>query len=353
MQLPMNRPVVYMLTSGKMIDGVPTFSPFVRVQSRFLRELGLSVTVGIVDDRTSILGVLRNFNRIRQEIADLRPTVVHVQYGSMISIIGAYARGDAKLVITFIGSDLLGSHNNGIVWAFRDFMARRLGLFAAHQATAINVVSENLYAALPPGLRHKAFIMPNGIDVTRFAPMDKSECREKLGWPADAQIVLFNASTPGNQRVKNAPLANAAIDVARKTFPGVRLHAISNVSHDQVPLLMNAADCLLVTSLSEGSPNFVQEAMACNLPVVSVPCGDIIERIKYTFPGAVCPYHPLFLGEALVQVLRSPRRSNGREQLEAQDLNGTKIAEKLSRLYSIVHGPQDQIKKELLTLCAA
>ena len=344
---------VYMLTSGNMVDGVPVFSPFVRVQSRFLRERGLSVTVGIVDDRTSIPGLLRNFRRIRQEVADLRPAVVHVQYGSMISLIGAYARGNAKLVITFIGSDLLGSNNNGILWPFRDFIARRLGLFAAQRAAAINVVSENLYEALPHRLRHKAFVMPNGIELVRFAPMPKSQCREKLGWSSDAKIVLFNASTPGNQRVKNAPLAKAAVEVARQTFPNVRLQAISNVPHEKVPLMMNASDCLLVTSLSEGSPNFVQEAMACNLPIVSVPCGDVIERIKYTFPGAVCPYHPLFLGEALVQVFRSPRRSNGREQLEAQDLNGGKVAEKLSRLYSIVQGPEDQIKRELLTLCAA
>jgi glycosyltransferase involved in cell wall biosynthesis len=344
---------IYMLTSGKMVDGVPMFSPFVKVQSHFLRERGLSVKVGIVDDRTSVLGVIRNFKRIRKEIADLRPAVVHVQYGSMISVIGAYARGDAKLVITFIGSDLLGSHNNGMIWPFRDFMARRLGLFAARQAAAINVVSENLYEAVPRRLRHKAFIMPNGIDLGRFAPLPKSECREKLGWPADAQMVLFNASTLGNQRVKNAPLAKAAVEVVRKTFPAVKLQAISSVPHEQVPLMMNAADCLLVTSLSEGSPNFVQEAMACNLPIVSVPCGDVIERIKYTFPGAVCPYHPQFLGEALVQVFRSPRRSNGREQLEAQDLHGGKVSEKLSRLYAIVHGPKDQIKRELLALCAA
>ena len=341
---------IYMLTSGKTVDGVPMFSPFVRVQSHFLRECGLSVTVGIVDDRTSVFGVIRNFKRIRKEIADLRPAVVHAQYGSMISVIGAYARGDAKLVITFIGSDLLGSHNNGIIWPFRDFMARRLGLLAARQAAAINVVSENLYEALPRRLRHKAFIMPNGIDLGQFAPMPKSECRKKLGWPAHGQMVLFNASTPGNQRVKNAPLAKAAVEVARKTFPEVRLQAISNLPHDQVPLMMNAADCLLVTSLSEGSPNFVQEAMACNLPIVSVACGDVVERTKRTFPGAVCPYDARLLGQALVKVFSSGRRSNGREQLEAQGITASQVADKLLRVYGTVQEHPEQIKKILCAL---
>lgn len=343
---------IYMLTSGKMVDGVPMFSPFVKVQSHFLRERGLSVKVGIVDDRTSVLGVIRNFKRIRKEIADLRPEVVHVQYGSMISMIGAYARGDAKLVITFIGSDLLGSHNAGLTWMLRDFIARSLGLIAAHRAAAINVVSENLSKALPRHLRRKAFIMANGVDLAMFSPMDKAKCRQQLGWPddANAKIVLFNASTPGNQRVKNAPLAKAAVEAASKVFPEVRLQAISNVPHQQVPVMMNAADCLLVTSLSEGSPNFVQEAMACNLPVVSVPCGDIAERTKRTYPGEVCPYDAQLLGQALVKVFSSGRPSNGREQLEAQGITASQVADKLLHVYGAVQGHPEQIKKDLCAL---
>lgn len=345
-------PRIYMLTSGKIVDGQPVFSPFVTVQSRALQERGVSVTVGIVDDRTSIRGVMRNLRRIRREISALRPDVVHVQYGSMMSLIAACAQGNSRLVITFIGSDLLGSHNAGIEWMLRDFMGRCFGLIAAHRAAAINVVSETLYKALPRHLRRKAFIMPNGIDVAKFVPMDKLECRQKLGLPANEKIALFNASTPGNQRVKNAPLANAAIEVARRTFPEVRLQAISGVPHDQVPLMMNAADCLLVTSLSEGSPNFVQEAMACNLPIVSVPCGDVAQRTAHTSPGEVCAYDCQLLGAALIRVFRSAGRSNGRKQLEAQELTSAHVAEKLMKLYSIVQGSPDQVTTELATLCA-
>jgi glycosyltransferase involved in cell wall biosynthesis len=351
----MNPQRIYMMTSGQIVGGPIVFSPFVKVQTRALQQRGVSVTIGIVDDRTSMRGVLRNLRRIRREIAALRPDVVHVQYGSMMSMIAACARGNSKLVISFIGSDLLGSHNAGVVWMLRDFIGRRLGLIAARRAAAINVVSENLYNALPRHLRRKAFIMPNGIDVNIFVPMDKSECRQKLGWPTEAQekIVLFNASTPGNQPVKNAPLAHAAIEGARRTFPEVRLQAISGVPHELVPVMMNAADCLLVTSLSEGSPNFVQEAMACNLPVVSVPCGDVAQRTRQTSPGEVCPYDPELLGAALVKVFGSASRSNGREQLEAQELTSAHVAEKLIKLYSIVQGSPEQVKTQLAMLCAA
>ena len=100
--------------------------------------------------------------------------------------------------------------------------------------------------------------------------------------------------------------------------------------------MLNAADCLLVTSLHEGSPNIVKEAMACNLPVVSVPCGDVVERLKATQPGMVCPYDASALACGMAVVLGEGHRSNGREQLVAQGLTLLRVAEQLIQLYRSV-----------------
>jgi len=343
---------VYMLASGTAVDGKPAFSPFVAVQARSVEQAGWRVAVGLVDDRTTVAGVFRNLKRMRREIPANAPGVVHAQYGSMLSLIAALARGRAPLIVSFCGDDLLGAKNPGHVWFLRNCLGRGFSLFAAYRSAAVVVKSENLYLSLPRALRAKTLILPNGVDTDAFRPLDKAECRAQLGWPATTKIVLFHASKDDNRIVKNPDLANAAVDFARRTFPSTDLLQFSDLPHAEVAVVMNAADCLLVTSLSEGSPNIVKEAMACNLPVVAVPCGDVIERTKYTFPGAVCPYHPLFLGEALIKVFRSQRRSNGHEQLDAQGLNGRKVAEKLLKLYTIVQGPSDQIKKELFTLCA-
>jgi glycosyltransferase involved in cell wall biosynthesis len=108
---------------------------------------------------------------------------------------------------------------------------------------------------------------------------------------------------------------------------------ISNASSEQVRLMLNAADCLLVTSLHEGSPNIVKEAMACNLPVVSVPCGDVEERLRMTSPGSICPYNAERLASAVHEVLNSATRSNGREQLIIQGLTDVKIAERSIEIY--------------------
>ena len=97
--------------------------------------------------------------------------------------------------------------------------------------------------------------------------------------------------------------------------------------------MMNAADCLLITSLQEGSPNIVKEAMACNLPVVSVPCGDVSERLRSTSPGGIRPYDAVALGGCVRDVISAGGRSNGREQLIAQGLSNSAIAKTLAKIY--------------------
>jgi glycosyltransferase involved in cell wall biosynthesis len=341
---------VYMLTSATLVNGTPDFSPFVAVQARYVEQTGWRVAVGLVDDRTTVAGVLRNLRRMFREIGADPPGVVHAQYGSMLALIAALVKGKAPLVVSFGGADLVGSKNPGIGWFVRDSVGRWFSLFAAYRSAVVVVKSENLYRSLPRILQAKTLILPNGVDTEVFRPLDKAECRARLNWPLATKIVLFNASKADNQIVKNPALARASVDFARTRFPASEFRQISDLPHSEVAVMMNAGDCLLLTSLSEGSPNIVKEAMACNLPVVSVPCGDVVDRTKHTFPGAICAYDSRALGEALIKVFASPQRSNGREQLEIQGLNGRQVAEKLLKVYSIVQGPSHEIKQKLPSL---
>jgi teichuronic acid biosynthesis glycosyltransferase TuaC len=106
---------------------------------------------------------------------------------------------------------------------------------------------------------------------------------------------------------------------------------------EEIPLYMNAADCLLVTSRTEGSPTVVQEAMACNLPVVSVDVGDVRERLANVSECAVLAGRdPVALGRALAAVLRDPRRSDGRTHAAALSVEA--IAARLTDFYGTLLG---------------
>jgi glycosyltransferase involved in cell wall biosynthesis len=111
---------------------------------------------------------------------------------------------------------------------------------------------------------------------------------------------------------------------------------------------MNASDCLLHPSASEGSPNVVKEALACNLPVVATPVGDIPELLAGIDDCHLCPPDADQLAAALLSCLDPPRRSNSRDR--SAPLDERRIAERLVSVYAEVAG--DRIP-ELHHSCSA
>jgi glycosyltransferase involved in cell wall biosynthesis len=97
---------------------------------------------------------------------------------------------------------------------------------------------------------------------------------------------------------------------------------------------MNAADCLLLTSITEGSPNAVKEALMCNLPVVSTRAGDVEDRLRNVTPSWVCEPSPQAISEALVSCLSSPSRSDGRRH--SMHLTTAAIAQRVLAVYESI-----------------
>jgi teichuronic acid biosynthesis glycosyltransferase TuaC len=337
--------LVFMVVNSNLKGGMHEISSFVQTQAKSLRDVGCHTVIGIVDNRTSIRGIFRNIRRLKGEIAQIKPGLVHAQYGSVTAAVADLVKGSLPLVVSFCGDDLLGTPVPGLTWRVRERGARLAGLWAAKRATAIIVKSDNLFHALPASLRKRVTILPNGVDISWFKPMDRDKCRSKLGWGTQSKIVLFNASCNEDQYRKNPYLARATVDLVGQSVPDVSLRVMSNANSEEVRLMLNAADCLLVTSLHEGSPNIVKEAMACNLPVVSVPCGDVDERLKPTTPGEICPYDPHTLAQAVQKVLLTGSRSNGRDQIIEQGLTAENVAARLVQLYSRVlqNGTSDNL----------
>jgi len=331
--------VVLMVVPGSVEDGEARVAlPFVRSQAESMERERWLVVYGVVDDRTSPFGVMRNAKKLQTLARRVEPSVVHAQYGSMTAALAAFVAGSLPLVVSFCGDDLLGTPIPTVKWRLRTRAARLLGLLAAERARAIVVKSQNLFEALPRRLQHRAIILPNGVNTECFRPLDRRDCRLALGWDPEAKVVLFHASRGEDRWRKNPALAEAAVDIVRRREPRVSLVMPSDATREDVRLMLNAADCLLVTSLQEGSPNMVKEAMACNLPVVSVPCGDVPERLANTRPGALCPYDAEALAHALLGILRTGERSNGREQVCLQRLTASDIAVRLGEIYEQVLG---------------
>jgi glycosyltransferase involved in cell wall biosynthesis len=89
-----------------------------------------------------------------------------------------------------------------------------------------------------------------------------------------------------------------------------------------MPVLMSACDALLFTSMQEGSPNAVKEALACDLPVVSVEVGDVPVRLQGIEGCELCSdERPETIAAALERVLRRGQRIAGRQAVQQLDEN--------------------------------
>ena len=104
------------------------------------------------------------------------------------------------------------------------------------------------------------------------------------------------------------------------------------IEPELVPIYLNAADVLLLTSFSEGSPNIIKEALACNCPIVSTDVGDVKENFKETSGNLICSYEAESIAKKIEFLLKSDRRTNSRGKIE--HLDRKKIAKKIIGLYN-------------------
>jgi glycosyltransferase involved in cell wall biosynthesis len=152
--------------------------------------------------------------------------------------------------------------------------------------------------------------------------MDRGEARRQVGWDDTERVVLFAATKPYEPR-KRLDLAQAAVKHAEEYVGPIRLAIAENLPLESIPMMMNAADCLLLTSMAEGGPLVVKEAVLCALPVVATDVGDVRKVLAGISPSAVCKHDAQELGTALADVLKANRRSDGRDQRATLDQSTT------------------------------
>jgi teichuronic acid biosynthesis glycosyltransferase TuaC len=324
------RPELLVITNMWPEPHRPAYGVFVERQVRALQQAGLRCDVlylrGYLSKTTYLLSVLL-FAWLTLS-ARRRYRFVHVHGGEMA--LSARCFLATPMIVTYHGDDVLGYRGDDgpipLSSKVRSFIVRcQACLF-----TATVTQSREMHRRLPERVRRRDTVIPCGVDTALFYPADRDGARRQLGWDEAERIVLFAATRPYEPR-KRFDLAQAAVKHAEVELGPIRLAIAENRPPDSIPVMMNAADCLLLTSMSEGSPVVVKEALVCNLPVVATDVADVRDMLDGVSPSAVCRHDPAELGAALVDVLGGERRSNGRDQHPSLDQSIT--VERLLSLY--------------------
>ncbi len=316
---------ILIVTNMYPAPGRPYFGVFVERQVEAARRRGIDVRVEVVAGDRGKADYLLARRRVRGAIRAFRPQLIHCHYG--YTPLAAAFLG-TPYIVTLCGDDLNGQSDGrgGIT------PKSRAGILVSQTFAATSrlviVKSEQMRRRLWSRSRRKAELLPNGVDTDLFSPGSMAAARRRLGVPQDALVLGFVNSV--RQRTKRLDLAEQVRAELNRRGVDALLLVAESVPAGEMPWHYRAADCLLLTSDSEGGPNAVKESLACGTPVVGVPVGDLPELITAPAMGRVTSRDPRALADAVQSLGRA---ADLRPRLLPPELDADAIAARLIDLY--------------------
>ncbi|PKP43549.1 MAG: glycosyl transferase group 1 [Bacteroidetes bacterium HGW-Bacteroidetes-12] len=286
-------------------------SPIVNSQAESLTRIGIHVDIFPVQG-SGFFGYLRNLKSLRKHLRNNKYSILHAHYG-MSGILASLAKGNSTLIVSLMGSEVYGSK----IWLYI------FRFFSKYLWTKTIVKTSSMAKNMKTRDLH---VIPNGVDLNSFFPLEKSIARKKINIDSDEPIVLFPANP--SRKEKNFELAKKACELSH-----VKLIWLDNIPHNLVNYYYNAADLVLLTSYYEGSPNAIKESMAANRPIISTDVGDVKELFGNTPGCIICGYNEKEISSLINDVIGSRFNPGGLERLVEVGLDDISIAKRIKELY--------------------
>lgn len=317
-----------------VLSGYPTASrpyslTFVKSQIGSLISEGIMCDVFDIEGYKSKMKYLLKVKSLMRMLSSNNYDIIHAHY-SYSAMFCLMTQVKKIMVVSFMGSDILGGMNLSKTSVLLNRFNELIYRLVLKKADAVIVKSVGLKDRF--SRTDNVYLVPNGVNFDMFKPGDKILARKALSLSERNFIILF-IGAPENT-VKNFELAQRAFEKFKKrikTPEHVELLVINGKPHESMNLYYNASDCLLLTSHKEGSPNVVKEALACNLPVISVDVGDVKEIIQGMINCHIVDYNPTDISVKIMEVMKSKSRCDARECLRY--LDERIIARKIIRIY--------------------
>ena len=311
--------------------------PFVTEQGESLRQLGHVVEYFAVKGN-----YLLAVRELKQKIRAFQPDIIHAHYG--LSAITAELQSMVPVVTTFHNGETLNKGVNLLTSLF-SFRSKHVVYVARH-------IYDLVY------FKHKNYsIIPCGVNMDDCHVIDHKEARQQLGFEDSVKYILFGGGFD-NLRKNYAILRDAVERIEQQPWipveGGERCGNIvclemKGLSRAECVLRMNACDLFALPSHSEGSPQALKEAMACNCPIVATDMADVkhllgdlsghylLRNPRPTHERWDADEHSL---DEMVELLQKAHsfngRTNGRERIMEMGLSNEQVAKRLESIYENV-----------------
>ena len=292
-------------------------SPFVKAQADALAKEGIKVDFFLIKNN-GVFGYLKSIRELIHCTENIEYDVYHAHY-SFSGYVASLAK-KKPLVVSLLGTDVIKSSLSRSILKIVSSICDWSGII---------VKSDQMKNLLKI---KKIQVVPNGVSFDTFHPINQKKARSILNWNLEEKIILFNGHK--SNPIKNYALAEKAINLCKKN---IKIVEMKNLDQEKLNLYYNACDVFLSTSLWEGSPNTIKEAMACNANIISTNVGDVNYLFGKEKYNRICTFDPLEISTTITNALIVKKENNkGRERLIHLSLQGTDVAQKLIKLYHTI-----------------
>jgi len=303
---------ILFVCSGNQAGGI---TPVVKNQGESIKGAGHEVDYFTISGK-GFGGYLKNIPGLVSRIKKGNYEIIHAHYA--LSGMAATLATSRPVIVSLMGSE-----------AYSPVMLRILIRLLSRFRWSVTIVKT---ASMRDRLNLPwAEVIPNGVDTHVFREMDGSEYEKPHLMSAKYPILFL--SDPSRPE-KNYSLAEEAVrKIGNKDInliPAFGIHRL------EVPLWINSAAMLLLTSMHEGSPNSVKEAMACNIPVVATDVGDIRTLLEGVYGCYVAQTNIDEIAECIEKAVSFGSRTNGRDRILSLGLDSANVAKKLVDIYTTV-----------------
>ena len=301
---------------------------FIMEQVDALRLLGHDVQY-VTAMQGGIRGYIELYHNLIKAIKEEQPDIVHAHYG--ICGLIANMQRQVPVVVTYPGSDINNKRIRPI--SILSMCLSKYNLFMSSRQIA------KVQRYVKP---EKTEIVRYGILADLFVEKDMVKARRAMGLEDDKKYVLF--SSKFTRQGKDPDLAKAVVAIVDKRRKengkcGVELLPLTGgYTKEEMVLLMNAVDAAIVTSKSEGSPQFTKEVMACGCPIVSVDVGDVAEQVDGLEGCYIAKTRePEELAELLEKAIEYGK-TKGHQHILDMQLSNEQVAKRIVEIYEDIIG---------------